>query len=104
MMSNWLSVALFIQYILNERSQDFWMKNESYYDEFLNKLFIIGIGNINNGNQFRQIFEFMYSCSTVSSHNHILILETHKYGLNSIKDSLIANQAVKKQINKFLSL
>ena len=104
MMSNWLSVALFIQYILNERSQDFWMKNESYYDEFLNKLFIIGIGNINKGNPFRQIFELMYSCSTVSSHSHILILETHKYGLNSIKDSLIANQAVKKQIDKFLSL
>lgn len=89
---------------LNERSQDFWMKNESYYDEFLNKLFIIGIGNIDKGNPFRQIFESMYSCSTVSSYSHILILETHKYGLNSIKDSLIANQAVKEQINKFLSL
>ena len=38
----------------------------------------------------------IYSRSTVSSHSHILILETHKYGLNPIKDSLIANQAVKK--------
>lgn len=43
------------------------------------------------GNPFKQIFESMYSCSTVSSHSHILILETHKYGLNSIKDSLITN-------------
>lgn len=87
---------------LNERSQDFWMHNESYYDEFLSKLFIIGIGNINKGNPFKQIFELAYYCSTVQS--HILILESHKYGLNSIKDYLIDNQIVREQVDKFLGI
>jgi hypothetical protein len=78
------------------------MRNEPYYDEFLSKLFIIGIGNMDEKNLFRQIFESLYSCSTVPS--NILILETHKYGLNSIKDCIIENQEVKKQVNKFLGL
>lgn len=87
---------------LNERSQDFWMRNEAYYDEFLNKLFIIGIGNMDEENPFKQIFEQLFSCSTVPS--HILILETQKYGLNSIRDCLLDNKTVKKQVKKFLSL
>lgn len=89
---------------LNERSQDFWMSNESYYDEFLNKLFIIGIGNVGMANPFRQIFELMYHDSEVSYEGHILILGTQKYSLNSIKDFLIARTGVKEEVDKFLNL
>ena len=44
-------------FALNERSQDYWMQNEKYYNDFTKKIYIIGIGNDNNNLLFQKIFE-----------------------------------------------
>ena len=76
------------------------MQNENYFDDFIKKLYIIGIGNDNNNQLFHKVLGENFSINEILE--HVMILKTHNYKLSSINDRLIELDVVKKDILKFV--
>lgn len=89
-----------LYFIMNERSQDFFMHCEIDYESFTNKLYIIGVyGNKEDYPEFEQLFAKQYEFK--DSKKQILGLERHKYG-HKMKDYLLNENDVKEKLNKFI--
>ena len=89
-----------LYFIFNERCQDFFMHNEGKYEEFLKKLFIIGIyGNKEQAPDFIPCFEKWFKCSKYS--NHVLGIERHKYNLK-LNDLILNVEEIKSAIDEFI--
>lgn len=88
-----------LYFILNERSQDFFMRNESLYEEFTKKLYIIGVyGNKQDYPDFLKLFQKQYEFS--DANEHILGLERHLYH-HKINDLLLNENEVREKIAAF---
>lgn len=86
-MSNYQKVVLIVPmycgnpsslyFIFDKRCQDFFIQNEEKYEEFLRKLFIIGIyGSKEQAPDLIPCLEKWFKCSKYS--NHVLGIERHK--------------------------
>lgn len=90
-----------LYFIMNERSQQYFMQNESHWEKMLKKLYIIGIyGNAENDPDFLNCFARQYPFRNVKQ--HILGLERHKYNQN-MNDFLLNEDEVKVKLNEFVS-
>lgn len=89
-----------LYFIMNERSQDFFMHCEMGYDSFINQLYVIGVyGNKEDDPEFEQLFAKQYKFKDPKK--HILGLERHKYG-HKMKDYLLNGKDVQDQLDKFI--
>lgn len=85
----------------NERSQDYFMHNENKYENFIKRLFIIGIyGDSKQFPDFIPFFEKWFSGTKYS--NHVLGIERHKYNLK-LKDSILEVNELKTTIEEFIN-
>jgi len=87
---------------MNERSKEFWTKNDVYYNEFIKKLFIIGIGSTEEEDPFGHIFEPVYSKPPLDK--HILMFDAWKSDLNSKWYQFNDANKVRKRVGKFLGI
>ncbi|MCH5171883.1 MAG: NUDIX domain-containing protein [Erysipelotrichales bacterium] len=90
-----------LYFIFNERCQDYFMHNESEYENIIKRLFIIGIyGNKEQTPDFIPCFEKWFNCTKYT--NHVLGIERHKYNLK-IEDSILNITELKNQIDEFIN-
>lgn len=90
-----------LYFIMSERCQDYFMRNESQYDNIIKKLHIIGVyGNAEEYPDFLNFFARQYNFENVEE--HILGLERHKYN-QKMKDFLLDEDDVKMKLNEFLN-
>lgn len=90
-----------LYFILNERSQYYFKCNEENYNNFIQRLYVIGVyGNSNDTPDFEQLFINNYGFS--DSKKHILGLKRHKYG-QKMKDFLLDENEVREKLNRFIS-
>ncbi len=88
-----------LYFILNERCQDFFMHNESLYEEIVQKLYIIGVyGNAQDYPEFLDTFARQYEFR--DPERHILGLERHKYQ-QKMGDFLLDVEEVRARLNEF---
>lgn len=90
---------------INERSQRFWMNHDDdYYMSFLNKLYVIAIGNVTKDTPFQAIFEQPYKGTVLEpvAEQHVLVIEAMKHGLNSLHHTLIHEEGVQAMVEDFL--
>lgn len=88
-----------LYYILNERSQDYFMHNESQYEEIVEKLYIIGVyGSAQEYPEFLNSFVRQYEFR--NPEKHILGLERHRYH-QKMGDFLLDEEEVRARINEF---
>lgn len=89
-----------LYFIMNERCQDYFMQQESQYEEMIKRLYIIGVyGNKASNPDFLKVFESQYSFDDVAK--HILGLERHKYH-HKMKDFLLDEEEVRKALDEFI--
>lgn len=90
-----------LYFILNERCQDYFMHNESQYEEMVEKLYIIGVyGNAEDYPDFLNSFVRQYNFENVEK--HVLGLERHKYD-QKMKDFLLDEDDVKVRLKEFIN-
>ncbi|MEE1243049.1 flavodoxin family protein [Frisingicoccus sp.] len=90
-----------LYFILNERSQGYFKHNEEKYNNFIERLYVIGIyGNSVDNPEFEQLFVRNYAFN--NPEKHILGLERHKYG-QKMKDFLLVEDEVEEKINRFMN-
>lgn len=90
-----------LYFVFNERSQDFFMHNESKYDEILSKLYIIGVyGSKEESPYFIPCLEGWFVDSKYR--NHVLGLERHKYN-QKMADNIINACEVKNLLTAFIN-
>lgn len=88
-----------LYFIMNERCQEYFMRNENQYEKILEKLFIIGIyGNAEDYPDFLKSFARQYGFE--NTEKHILGLERHKYN-QKMQDLLLEEDEVKEKLNEF---
>lgn len=89
-----------LYFVFNERSQDYFMRNEEKYENILKRLFIIGIyGSHEESPDFIPCFEKWFVGSKYS--NHVLGIERRKYDVK-LKDSLLAIEEIKNSVTEFI--
>ena len=86
-------------FAFNERGQDIW-KDDKSYKAFLEKTFLIGIGNISNSNLFKDELNLIFDEYSIK--NHTLILSSRDYRLSSINDRLVDNNECLSKIKEFI--
>lgn len=90
-----------LYFVFKERSQDYFMHNEDKYENFVKRLFIIGIyGDSNQSPDFISCFEKWFDGTKYS--NHVLGIERHKYNLK-LKDSVLEVDELKIIIDEFIN-
>lgn len=90
-----------LYFILNERCQDYFMHNEDKYEQFVKRLFIIGIyGDSKKTPDFIPCFEKWFNGTIYT--NHVLGVERHKYNLK-LKDSILEVDELKTMIKEFIN-
>ena len=88
-----------LYFILNERSQDYFMQNEEQYENMVEKLYIIGVyGNAEDYPFFLKAFAWQYGFANVEK--HILGLERHKYH-QKMDSFLLEEEDVKLRLDEF---
>ncbi len=88
-------------FIFNERCQDFFMHNGDKYENFVKRLFIIGIyGDSKKSPDFISCFEKWFENTKYT--NHVLGIERHKYNLK-LKDSILEVDELKMMIDEFIN-
>lgn len=88
-------------FIFNERCQDFFMHNEDKYENFVKRLFIIGIyGDLKKSPDFISCFEKWFEDTRYT--NHVLGVERHNYNLK-LKDSILEVDELKSLIEEFIN-
>ncbi len=88
-------------FIFNERSQDYFMHNDTY-EEIIKRLYIIGIyGNAETTPDFIPCFEKWFSGS--SCQNHVLSIERHRYS-QKLQDCVLDVPEIKTKIQDFLAM
>lgn len=91
-----------LYFIMNEKSQAYFMQNEKSYDDFIRKLFVIGVyGNRMDYPDFEQTFARNYAFS--EPEKHILGLERHQYG-HKMQDYLLNEDEVKEKLKVFCNI
>lgn len=89
-----------LYFILNERSQGYFMKNENHYESMVEKLYIIGVyGNAEDYPDFLKTFARQYDFA--DAEKHILGLERHKYN-QKMNHFLLDEEDVKMKLNEFI--
>lgn len=89
-----------LYYILNERSQGYFMRNMKLYEEITEKLRIVGIyGNHTDDPEFMNGFERDYHFE--NREQHLLGLERHRYG-HKMRDFLLNEKEVRDKIDQFI--
>lgn len=89
-----------LYFILNERSQGYFMQNEDQYENMVERLYIIGVyGSAEEYPLFLKSFAWQYGFANVEK--HILGLERHKYhqGMNHF---LLDEDDVRLKLDDFL--
>ena len=87
-----------LYFILNERSQDYFMNHETY-EQLMDKLYILGIyGSEEATPGYLRCFEKWF---TDSKMDHILGIERHPYGLK-LKDRILGIEELRNEIKSFL--
>lgn len=110
-MSNYQKVVLIVPmycsnpsslyFMFNERSQDYFMHNEDKYENFIKRLFIIGIyGDKEKSPDFIPCLEKWFIGSRYS--NHVLGIERHKYDLK-LKDFVLKIEKIKEEVKEFIN-
>lgn len=90
-----------LYFAFNERCQDYFIHNESEYENIIKRLFIIGIyGDKEQSPYFTSCFEKWFEGSKYS--NHVLGIERHKYNLK-LKDSILDIAGIKNRIDEFIN-
>lgn len=90
-----------LYFILNERSQGYFMRNENQYENMVEKLYIIGVyGNAEDYPDFLKTFAGQYGFTDVKK--HILGLERHKYH-QKINSFLLDEEDVKRKLSEFIN-
>lgn len=90
-----------LYFIFNERCQDYFIHNESEYENIIKRLFIIGIyGDKAQNPDFIQCLEKWFNGSKYS--NRVLGIERHKYNLE-LKDSVLNVAELKNKIDEFIN-
>lgn len=88
-----------LYFILNERCQDFFLHNESRYEEIVEKLYIIGVyGNSEDSPDFLDFFARQYDFPNPGK--HILGLEQHRYH-QKMGDFLLEVEDVRARLDAF---
>ena len=88
-----------LYFTFNERSQDYFMHNDTY-DEIIKRLYIIGIyGNAKATPDYIPSLEKWFSDTPY--HNRVLGIERHLYD-QRIKDQILDVEEVKTKITNFL--
>ncbi|HCT90528.1 MAG TPA: hypothetical protein DF613_03965 [Lachnospiraceae bacterium] len=88
-----------LYFIMNERCQDYFMQNQSQYENITKKLYIIAVyGNADEYPDFLNLFARQYDFKNAKE--HILGLERHKYK-QKMKDFLLDAEDVKVKLNIF---
>ena len=88
-----------LYFAFNERSQDYFMHNDTY-DEIIKRLYIIGIyGNAKATPDYIPSLEKWFSDTPY--HNRVLGIERHLYD-QRIKDQILDVEEVKTKITNFL--
>lgn len=88
-----------LYFILNERSQDYFMHNESRYEKIVEKLYIIGVyENSEDSPDFLDSFARQYGFQNPGK--HILGLERHRYH-QKMGDFLLEVEDVKARLDAF---
>lgn len=90
-----------LYFILNERSQDYFMQNETEYENMVEKLYIIGVyGSAEDDPDFLKTFARQYGFADMEK--HILGLERHKYN-QKMNQFLLEENDVNLKLDKFIS-
>ena len=90
-----------LYFIFNERCQDYFMHNEGGYENFVKKMFIIGIyGSSEKSPDFVSCLEKWFDGTKYT--NHVLGIERHNYNLK-LKDSILEIDELKTIINEFIN-
>lgn len=88
-------------FVFNERCQDFFMHYENEYENFVKRLFIIGIyGDSKKSPGFISCFEKWFNGTRYT--NHVLGIERHNYNLK-LKDSILEVDELKTTIEEFIN-
>lgn len=85
---------------ITERGQDYWMRNEACHEPFLQKLYLIGIGNETGKPVFNDILSAGFLQSGIR--DHVLVLESKQYRMKSLYQDLTGNFEIQKRIERFL--
>lgn len=99
---NYCSNPSSLYFIAQERSQGYFMRNEEDFEGFLEKLYIVGLGNTTENDSFSIVLNQEFRVNKIE--NHVLILGAHKYNLNSIKSRLISVKEFQEAIRLFLKI
>ena len=88
-----------LYFLLNERSQDYFMHNEDY-DELVEKLYFVGVyGDKKQNPDYLSNFEKWFECTDIKG--HVLGIERHKYG-QKLQDSIIDVVEVRSALEEFM--
>lgn len=89
-----------LYFILNERSQGYFMQNEAQYENMVEKLYIIGVyGSAEEYPIFLKFFAWQYGFTNMEK--HVLGLERHKYN-QRMNGFLLDEDDVKLKIDEFI--
>lgn len=89
-----------LYFILNERSQDYFMQNETEYENMVEKLYIIGVyGSAEDDPDFLKTFARQYGFADMEK--HVLGLERHKYN-QKMNQFLLEENDVNLKLDKFI--
>ena len=87
-----------LYFLLNERSQDYFMNNADY-EEIVRKLFFVGVyGDRNQNPDYLNIFEKWFEGTGISG--HVLGIERHKFG-QKMQDSILDVAEVRRSLLSF---
>lgn len=90
-----------LYFVFNERCQDYFMHNENKYENFVKRLFIIGLyGDPKKSPDFISCFEKWFEDTRYT--NHVLGVERHNYCLK-LKDSILEVDELKTMIEEFIN-
>ena len=90
-----------LYYIFSERSQAYFTKYPLFYEEFIRKLYVIGIyGDEETSSGFLEVFEKWFTHTEYKS--HVLGLERHRYNLK-LNDYVLDVPELKDKVDKFAS-
>ncbi len=90
-----------LYFILNERSQGYFMQNENQWNNMVEKLYIIGVyGSAEEYPVFLRSFALQYSFADVEK--HILGFERHKYK-QKMDSFLLDEDGVKLKLDIFIN-
>ena len=88
-----------LYFLFNERSQDYFMHNDTY-DEIVKRLYIIGVyGKADTAPDFIPCLEKWFDCSPYR--NRVLGIQRHLYG-QKLHDRVLERSEVRAQIDSFL--